>query len=301
MQTITAIYLNCKPALRDEWLAVTDMTQDLEDSLGAENTLRQLLRFYHTKHYGNELGPFAQEALNPRYGRSDSLAQAGPGVEPGSIDGHQRGDSDVFPPSKTTLHTSSSSDYDYNPDVLMGAWMIDYEHVIEGVLGIDNAQDAGREGISPRSTPLPSPHFANVASQDNTTAWVRLEQIIESRSGKAPSEISDSESVVSIGELGEDARLPFDDEDQIEEDPIKERQRRKSSGNENTWEVCRLPYTRTKKGVELTINHTVPAHSTSRPNYHCCPNHPMRDHVDARLPQVHHRFDRSCRTTLTGC
>jgi hypothetical protein len=32
MKTITAIYLNCKPELRDEWLAATDIENDVEDS-----------------------------------------------------------------------------------------------------------------------------------------------------------------------------------------------------------------------------------------------------------------------------
>ncbi len=32
MKTITAIYLNCQPDLRDEWLAATDIETDVENS-----------------------------------------------------------------------------------------------------------------------------------------------------------------------------------------------------------------------------------------------------------------------------
>lgn len=33
MKVITAIYLNCRPELRDEWLASADVDQEIEDSL----------------------------------------------------------------------------------------------------------------------------------------------------------------------------------------------------------------------------------------------------------------------------
>jgi hypothetical protein len=32
MKTITAIYLNCKPELRDEWLAAIDIDTEVEES-----------------------------------------------------------------------------------------------------------------------------------------------------------------------------------------------------------------------------------------------------------------------------
>lgn len=32
MKTITAIYLNCKPELRDEWLAAIDIDSEVEES-----------------------------------------------------------------------------------------------------------------------------------------------------------------------------------------------------------------------------------------------------------------------------
>lgn len=33
MKVITSIYLNCRPELRDEWLAGTDQDTELEDAL----------------------------------------------------------------------------------------------------------------------------------------------------------------------------------------------------------------------------------------------------------------------------
>lgn len=260
MKTITAIYLNCKPELRDEWLAVTDIENDVEESTAAEATLRSLIRYYHKKHYSRILGNMV-EAGASTHRRSDSLAAGGPAdmasITASSI-ATKGGDSDVFPPNRTLLD-SPSVDADYNPDTLMGSWMYDYEEVIESVLGADGAQEAVRDAVSgggilnsPNQSPrresfgFSSPGgvgggFGNAASNTNTQAWVRLNEIIRARVGGPDDEtISDSESVVSIGELGDDARMRYDSDSEVEEDPVKERQRRKSTGNENTWEVGRI-------------------------------------------------------------
>lgn len=45
MKTITAIYLNCKPELRDEWLAATDIENDVEDSNVSFGVLSELMAF----------------------------------------------------------------------------------------------------------------------------------------------------------------------------------------------------------------------------------------------------------------
>ncbi|KAK4054759.1 Factor arrest protein 11 [Microbotryomycetes sp. JL201] len=52
MKVITAIYLHCRPDLRDEWLTGIDVDNDVEESLPHEQALRQLVRFFNTKHYG---------------------------------------------------------------------------------------------------------------------------------------------------------------------------------------------------------------------------------------------------------
>ncbi|TIC02927.1 hypothetical protein E3Q17_01188 [Wallemia mellicola] len=45
MKVITAIYLNCRPELRDEWLASADVDQEIEDSLPQEQSLRAFVKF----------------------------------------------------------------------------------------------------------------------------------------------------------------------------------------------------------------------------------------------------------------
>jgi hypothetical protein len=251
MKTITSIYLNCQPELRDEWLALADAEQELEESSAVESTLRTLVRFYHNKHYASVLGHIGMESISAAHRRSDSLAAGGPAEVTSASSFRERSDSDVFPPNKTLLERPpQNNEQDYNPDTIMGAWMYDYEAVIESVLGADSAQEAVRDAFA---TYPPVPHspgrqqdfgfgFGNAASNENKGAWSRLEEIIGARSGQHDDAISDSESVVSIGELGPDARLAFDDQDDVEEDPVKARQRRKSTGNENTWEVSSRAY-----------------------------------------------------------
>ncbi|KAK4058163.1 Factor arrest protein 11 [Microbotryomycetes sp. JL221] len=70
MKVITAIYLHCRPDLRDEWLTGIDVDNDVEESLPHEQALRQLVRFFNTKHYGT----FAP-LLHRRASSSSSLNQ----------------------------------------------------------------------------------------------------------------------------------------------------------------------------------------------------------------------------------
>ena len=44
MKLITAIYLNCRPDLRDEWLTATEI-DDINDAVAQETMLRQLVKF----------------------------------------------------------------------------------------------------------------------------------------------------------------------------------------------------------------------------------------------------------------
>lgn len=44
MKLITAIYLNCRPDLRDEWLASTEL-DDVNDALAGEKITRNLVNF----------------------------------------------------------------------------------------------------------------------------------------------------------------------------------------------------------------------------------------------------------------
>jgi hypothetical protein len=157
-------------------------------------------------------------------------------------------DSDVFPPRSSTS-SSSGLDLPYNPDGMIEYWLHEYEAVLGEVFGEVEDDHVGitRVGMANRDDP----------------AWNRLDAIM--RHGRRPEDmdddISDSESVVSVGELGQDARLgigitpsePSDSDLESESESESERdlpmgmeegprdrdlarQQRRQSGNENTWE-----------------------------------------------------------------
>lgn len=123
----------------------------------------------------------------------------------------------------------------------MGAWLYEYEDLIAEVLGIDRAEEHVQQGLDLLSSPggRRSSSFSGI--QTNGAPWSRLNEIMKSRGMPDDESISDSESVVSIGELGPDARFStYDMEQDIADEPedsFAARQRRKSTGNENTWEV----------------------------------------------------------------
>ncbi|KAJ9098330.1 hypothetical protein QFC19_006454 [Naganishia cerealis] len=241
MKTITAIYLNCKPELRDEWLSAIDIDNEVEESNAAENALRVLIRFYHSKHYAISQSGFEYHR------RSDSLASGGSAEQasgpPGSSVGGSlhRTDSDVFPPNRT-LPRKETEEGDYNVETIMGAWLYEYEDLIAEVLGIDRAEEHVQQGLdllnSPGGRRGSSSGATGILSSD--TPWSRLNEIMKSRGMPDEEAISDSESVVSIGELGSDARFStYDMESDTGDEPedsFAARQRRKSTGNENTWE-----------------------------------------------------------------
>lgn len=51
MRIITAIYLYCRPELRDDWLAGADIDAEVEDSLPMEQALRGLTHWWHLRRY----------------------------------------------------------------------------------------------------------------------------------------------------------------------------------------------------------------------------------------------------------
>lgn len=57
MRFITAIYLHCRPSLRDEWLVGTDLEAELQDALPKETSLRSLTQFYNLTRYPKSLQP----------------------------------------------------------------------------------------------------------------------------------------------------------------------------------------------------------------------------------------------------
>ena len=56
MRVITAVYLHCRPELRDDWLCNTDVDNDVEQSVPMEQALRALTHWYNLKHYPKQMG-----------------------------------------------------------------------------------------------------------------------------------------------------------------------------------------------------------------------------------------------------
>jgi hypothetical protein len=56
MKVITAVYLHCRPELRDDWLLSTDVDADVEQAVPMEQSLRALTHYYNLKRYPAQMG-----------------------------------------------------------------------------------------------------------------------------------------------------------------------------------------------------------------------------------------------------
>lgn len=56
MRVITAVYLHCKPELRDDWLAGSDVDAEVEEALPLEQALRALTHWHNIKRYPDQMG-----------------------------------------------------------------------------------------------------------------------------------------------------------------------------------------------------------------------------------------------------
>ncbi|KAI9657075.1 MAG: Factor arrest protein 11 [Bathelium mastoideum] len=56
MRVITAVYLHCRPELRDEWLAGGDVDAEVEESVPTEQALRALTHWWNVREYGERMG-----------------------------------------------------------------------------------------------------------------------------------------------------------------------------------------------------------------------------------------------------
>ncbi|KAJ5778885.1 Phosphatidic acid phosphatase type 2/haloperoxidase [Penicillium paradoxum] len=56
MRVITAIYLYCRPELRDDWLAGSDVDAEVEEALPLEQALRGLTHWWHLRQYKDVMG-----------------------------------------------------------------------------------------------------------------------------------------------------------------------------------------------------------------------------------------------------
>lgn len=55
MRIITAIYLHCRPELRDDWLAGSAVEAEVEEALPMEQALRGLTHWWHLRRYKNSM------------------------------------------------------------------------------------------------------------------------------------------------------------------------------------------------------------------------------------------------------
>ncbi|KAI9711904.1 MAG: hypothetical protein M1812_007058 [Candelaria pacifica] len=56
MRVITAVYLHCRPELRDDWLAGSDVDAEVEEALPLEQALRALTHWHNLKRYPEQMG-----------------------------------------------------------------------------------------------------------------------------------------------------------------------------------------------------------------------------------------------------
>jgi hypothetical protein len=56
MRVITAVYLHCRPELRDDWLAGSDVDAEVEEALPLEQALRALTHWANVRRYPEEMG-----------------------------------------------------------------------------------------------------------------------------------------------------------------------------------------------------------------------------------------------------
>ncbi|KAJ5033355.1 uncharacterized protein L3040_008473 [Drepanopeziza brunnea f. sp. 'multigermtubi'] len=56
MRVITAVYLHCRPELRDDWLAGSDVDAEVEEALPLEQALRALTHWHNIKRYPGQMG-----------------------------------------------------------------------------------------------------------------------------------------------------------------------------------------------------------------------------------------------------
>lgn len=56
MRIITAIYLYCRPELRDDWLAGSDIDAEVEEALPLEQAIRGLTHWWHLRRYRDIMG-----------------------------------------------------------------------------------------------------------------------------------------------------------------------------------------------------------------------------------------------------
>ncbi|KAH9938243.1 uncharacterized protein B0H18DRAFT_966229 [Fomitopsis serialis] len=195
MQVITAIYLNCRPDLRDEWLSGIEV-DDVSDAQVCSVSIRRTED--NTKRYG------AAAAQHPgMHKRAASISHHLEGLHPGpELSGLIRPagtpnttDADVFPPLRAHASESSTNFLPYITEDI--AFEEEYEEYLSDLGWFDDRHQHHTSGQVPLLT------------SGGTSAWSRLPEY----ASDIADGISDSESIVSIGELGDAARMDVGKDD----------------------------------------------------------------------------------------
>lgn len=63
MRVITAIYLHCRPELKDEWLAGSDVDAEVDAALPLEQALRSLTHWLNVRRYPDKIAPDIRAAM----------------------------------------------------------------------------------------------------------------------------------------------------------------------------------------------------------------------------------------------
>ncbi|KAI8169199.1 Striatin-interacting protein 1 [Colletotrichum sp. SAR 10_65] len=63
MRVITAVYLHCRPELRDEWLAGSDVDAEVDSALPLEQALRSLTHWFNVRRYPDKIAVELRAAL----------------------------------------------------------------------------------------------------------------------------------------------------------------------------------------------------------------------------------------------
>ncbi|GAA5980477.1 hypothetical protein JCM10908_001665 [Rhodotorula pacifica] len=154
MKVITAIYLHCRPDLRDEWLAGIDVDADVEESLPHEQALRSLVRFFNTQHYGQHAPGLHRRSSSVPTNPNDPSPDFNPGpvasvpLPPLSPHGpppdYHGSIEDVFPPPRAI----SSIDVDAKIPLKLAYGSVELAEDLEGYEVDDLLAASGRSSHS---------------------------------------------------------------------------------------------------------------------------------------------------------
>ncbi|EJD01434.1 uncharacterized protein FOMMEDRAFT_126353 [Fomitiporia mediterranea MF3/22] len=214
MKCITTIYLNCRPDLRDEWLTGTEV-DDAQDALAQEQALRKLVKFYNNKRYG--AASAHAMATRDSHRRSSSLSvplgdlHAGPELSAMArpVGTPNVVEADVFPPARAQAPDPSIFLPYTTEDI---AFEEEYEEYLSDLGMTDDYSTSSSMGTGASE--------GGGVLFGGTSAWHRLPHM----GPEIADGISDSESIASIGELGDEAKFdPGMDSDRDDE-------------NRNNWE-----------------------------------------------------------------